>query len=211
MIDELGAVDGESELEPFNTLGSSVERAPLGINMVGELQNRQGLMILEVGQESIASRAGMMADDIIIEVDGIPTPDVGAFTDAIVGFSPGQRLPIRIERAGVQLVLTLNYPVDSGGSQPVFPRRRSSGRVDLTRQENTVTASTQGARRFTLLLSPEQFDFAQPIRVVTNGVVSHDGVVTPDSATLLRWAAIDQDRSLLFSAELQIEVEPRRR
>ena len=74
-----------------------------------------------------------------------------------------------------------------------------------------MSASTQGARRFTLLLSPEQFDFAQPIRVVTNGVVSHDGVVTPDAATLLRWAAIDQDRSLLFSAELQIEVEPRRR
>ena len=212
VINELGAVDGESELKPFNTLGSSVERAPLGINMVGELQNRPGLMILEVGQESIASRAGMMADDIIIEVDGIPTPDVGAFTDAIVGFSPGQRLPIRIERAGVQLVLTLNYPVDpSGGSRPVFPRRRPSGRVDLTRQGNTVTASTQGASRFTLLLSPEQFDFAQPIRVVTNGVVSHDGVVTPDAATLLRWAAIDQDRSLLFSAELQIEVEPRRR
>ena len=119
---------------------------------------------------------------------------------------------MRVERSGVQLALTLNYPIDhGGGSRPAFPHRRPSGRVDLTRHGNTVTASTHGVRRFTLLLSPEQFDFSQPIRVVTNGVVSHDGVVTPDVATPLRWAALDQGRSLLFSAELQTEVEPRLR
>ena len=84
VIDELGAVEGESQLEPFNTLVLQVQRAPLGLNMLGELQNRPGLGILEVGQESIAARAGVMAGDIIIEIGGIPTPDADAFREAIV-------------------------------------------------------------------------------------------------------------------------------
>jgi hypothetical protein len=44
---------------------------------------------------------------------------------------------------------------------------------------------------------------------VTNGGVSHDAVVTPDADTMLRWAAADQDRTLLFGAELTIEVTDR--
>ena len=209
VIDELGAVDGESELDPFNTLVDQGARAPLGINMLGELVNRPGLRLLDVGPESIAARSGLVVDDVIVAIDGVPTPDVQAFRDAIVGFAPGQQLPIRIERSGVQLGLTLNYPAaPEARTRPAFRRRVPSGRVDLQRQGNTVTVSTQGVRRFTLLLSPAQFDLSQPIRVVTNGVVSHDGVVVPEVATLLRWAAVDQDRSLLFTAELQIEVEP---
>ena len=33
-----------------------------------------------------------------------------------------------------------------------------------------------------------------------------EGLVEPDIATLLRWAAIDQDRTMLFGAALEIEV-----
>ena len=45
----------------------------------------------------------------------------------------------------------------------------ASGRVDLTRTGNVVTASTRGVTAFTLLLSPDQFDFAKPVKVVANG------------------------------------------
>ena len=87
-----------------------------------------------------------------------------------------------------------------------FQHPTPSGRVELERTDNTVTASTRGVRRFTLLLSRDQFDLSQPVRVVTNGVVAHDAVVTTDVSTLLRWATVDWDRSMLFDAELEIEV-----
>ncbi len=78
----------------------------------------------------------------------------------------------------------------------------------MARDENTVTARTQGVRRYTLLLSPDDFDFSQPVTVTTNGIVSFQGSVIPTVDVLLRWAATDQDRTMLFGAELEIEVEP---
>ena len=212
VIDALGSVEGESELDPVNTLVDEATRTPLGINMLGELVNRLGLKLLDVGPDSIAARSGLMVDDLILAIDGVSIPNVQAFRNAIIGFSPGEQLPVRIERSGVELGLTLSYPVAmEARSRPAFLRRLSSGRVDLVRQDNTVTASTQGVLRFRLLLSAAQFDFSRPVRVLVNGVVSHEALVSPDVATLLHWAAIDQDRSLLFTSELHIEVPPQLR
>ena len=78
--------------------------------------------------------------------------------------------------------------------------------MDLDKQRNTVTAYTRGVRGFTLLISPEQFDFTQPITVVVNGITAFDGMVEPNVATLLRWVAADQDRTAMYGAELDIGV-----
>ena len=85
-------------------------------------------------------------------------------------------------------------------------RTRAPGRVELDQQRNAVTAYTRGVSRFTLLISPEQFDFTQPISVAVNGVTVFDGMVEPDIEELLHWAAIDQDRTAMYGAELDIEV-----
>ena len=208
-IDELGTVEGESSLEDFNALTSRVQRTPLGINMLGELESRPGLRIFDIGPSSIAELSGIELNDIILEIDGVPTSNVGSFRKAIIEFSPGDRMPVTIEREGKRLELSLDYPADpSEGARPAFPHRLSSGRVDLERRDNTITVSTEGVRAYTLFLSPDQFDFSHPITVVTNEVLSHKGFVRPDVATMLRWAAIDQDRTLLFAAELRIEVVP---
>jgi hypothetical protein len=90
----------------------------------------------------------------------------------------------------------------SGGVQ-VFHSGRS-GRVDLARSGNTVTATTRGVREFTLLLSPDQFDFENNVKVVVNGRVAFDGRVDKSVATLQKWAARDNDRTMLFGAELPI-------
>jgi hypothetical protein len=80
------------------------------------------------------------------------------------------------------------------------------GRVDLVRTGNTVTATTGGVGAFTLLLSPDKFDFAQPIKVVTNGREVFNGRVDRSLPTLLKWAARDNDRTMLYAAELKIKV-----
>ena len=88
---------------------------------------------------------------------------------------------------------------------PVF-RHGRSGRVDLTRTGNTVTAVTRGVKEFTLLLSPDRFDFDKNVKVVVNGRAAFDGRVERSVATLLKWAARDNDRTMLYAAELKIKL-----
>ena len=88
----------------------------------------------------------------------------------------------------------------------LFPERKPSGRVDLVRRGNTIEASTQGVKEFTLLLSPDAFDFNSPVKVLTNGRVAFEGKVQKSVATLLKWAGRDNDRTMLFGAELKIQV-----
>jgi len=81
------------------------------------------------------------------------------------------------------------------------------GRVDLERTGNTVQAIARGVGQFTLLISPDAFDLSQPIKVTVNGRDVFDGRVEPSVATLMKWAARDNDRSMLFAAELHIKLD----
>jgi len=85
----------------------------------------------------------------------------------------------------------------------VFHNGRS-GRVDLVRAGNTVTATTRGVKEFTLLLSPDQFDLTKNVKVVVNGRTAFDAMVEKSVATLMNWAARDNDRTMLFAAEIRI-------
>jgi hypothetical protein len=94
----------------------------------------------------------------------------------------------------------------AGGRGLLFARSRAHGRVDLVRHGNDVEASTSGVRRFILLLSTDQFDFSQPVRVQINGQPAFDERVTPSMGTLLKWAARDNDRTMLFAGEISLVV-----
>jgi hypothetical protein len=89
---------------------------------------------------------------------------------------------------------------------PLFEHRQRSGRVDLTRAGNTVDAQSRGVAEFTLLISPDAFDLSQPIKVVANGKTMFEGKVQPSIATLMKWAARDNDRTMLYAAEIEIKL-----
>ena len=89
---------------------------------------------------------------------------------------------------------------------PLFRRQKTTGRVDLQRIGNTVQATTQGVTAFTLLLSPDKVDFDQPVKVVANGREVFSGRVERNLKTLLKWAARDNDRTMLYGAELKIKL-----
>ncbi len=91
----------------------------------------------------------------------------------------------------------------------VFPRRRQvpTGRIDIERYGNTFDAKTRGVSDFTLLLSPDAIDFTKPVQVSVNGAPAFAGTVKKDAATLLEWAARDNDRTTLYGAELHVAVQ----
>ena len=88
----------------------------------------------------------------------------------------------------------------------LFDRDKPSGRVDAIRRGNSFDVRTRGVQAFTLLISPEVVDIGKPIRVTVNGKSVHDAVVKADVATLVRWAARDNDRGMVYGAELHINV-----
>ena len=123
-------------------------------------------------------------------------------------WNAGDRVRFVVERSGDRQALEGVFePVEVDlPPAPIFPRRKPSGRVDLVRRGNVVEASTEGVRAFTLLLSPSIFDFRRPVTVVANGRTVFEGMVEPSVATMLKWAARDNDRTMVFGAELKIEL-----
>lgn len=85
-----------------------------------------------------------------------------------------------------------------------FQHRQRSGRVDIRRKDNTFDALVRDVATFSLLLSPDAIDFATPVTVTVNGKPLFRGLVKKDLATMLRWAARDNDRTALYGAELKI-------
>jgi hypothetical protein len=69
-----------------------------------------------------------------------------------------------------------------------------------------VDAQSRGVAEFTLLISPDAFDLSQPIKVVANGKTMFEGKVQPSIATLMKWAARDNDRTMLYAAEIEIKL-----
>lgn len=106
------------------------------------------------------------------------------------------------ERVGtVNILPRWGTPIQMHGPTP---EPMPWGRVELARSDNRVLATARGVSAFTLLISPDEFDLSKPIVVEVDGVVAHDAVVTPSVATLLKWAAIDDDRTMLFAGEISI-------
>jgi hypothetical protein len=80
------------------------------------------------------------------------------------------------------------------------------GRLEVERQANRIVVHSFQVRRFRWLLSPAEFDFSRPIEVVLNGQTLLQRAIEPSVATLLRWAAKDDDRRRLFAAEIQLDT-----
>jgi poly(3-hydroxybutyrate) depolymerase len=88
----------------------------------------------------------------------------------------------------------------------LFEREKPSGRVDVVRRGNTFDVRTRGVQAFTLLISPDVVDMSKPVHVRVNGKALPDATVKPDVATLMKWAARDHDRTMLYGAEIHISV-----
>ena len=210
VITELGHVDGETGFDDFNEIAPPAPAVPIGFNMLGELETGDGLQLIDIGSGSMAESAGVRPGDILVEANGIAVSTVDNLRAAVQAPRDGPGLPLRILREGESMTFVLTPPdTPAPPARQAFLHLEPSGRVQLVRDGNDVAVVTRGVRRYTLLLSPEQFDFTQPFRVTTNEVLSFDGMVEPSPETLLRWAARDRDRTMLFGAELRIDVVAR--
>jgi hypothetical protein len=167
-----------------------------------------GARINRVVQGSNAEQIGLQPGDVVLTINGQPADAGTDLADLLRSFPPGRPLLLTVLRATGSVRLTGRYAptVLPGAAGAMFPRQRESGRVDLVRTGNRIDAKSRGVAAFTLLLSPDQFDLNRAVTVVVNGRTVFEGIVQRDIRTLLEWSARDNDRTMLFAAELHIDV-----
>jgi hypothetical protein len=168
-----------------------------------------GLRVTYVDPGSNAALVGVRAQDLLERINERKIGTGDDLDALLANVARGSSIDLGVVRGGKPIQVTGVYDPKNtfGPTMPLFPRRRTAGRVDVVKAGNVVRAATDGVAAFTLLLSPDAFDFSQPVTVVTNGIVSFEGRVDKSLVTLLKWAAIDQDRTMLFAAELNVRVE----
>ncbi len=205
VIDALGTTSGAAALEDVNTYSP---RGDADFGARSEPRVDDGTRLTDVVDGSDAYELGLRKGDLIVAVDGRAVADGQAIVRAMTDHRLGTPIEIVVERKGRRQTLAGKFPPEPVAAPPrkMFDHHRASGRVDLVRRGNTVEARTRGVRAFTLLLSPDVFDFAAPVAVTVNSRAAFQGVVKKDPAVLLKWAARDNDRTMLFGAELKIEV-----
>jgi predicted esterase len=166
-----------------------------------------GMRITAVTKGSNADALGLLPGDVVESLNGRVLPEAVPLIDLLETVDAGARIAMKVRRDGSVLDVAGTFqPQSVANTVSLFSRPRGSGRVDLVRDGNTVRATTRGVAAFTLLLSPDVFDFSKPVAVVVDGRTVFEGLVKKDVETLMRWAARDDDRTMLYGAELAVTV-----
>jgi hypothetical protein len=168
-----------------------------------------GLKINKVMPGTNADGIGLKAGDVLLRLNDQSVAASADVNDALSDTPPGSRIALLVVRDNQPVELEGVYRPQIVETPPrhLFARGGTPGRVDLARTGNLIAASTRGVAAFTMLLSPDQFDFAKPLKVVANGRTVFDGKVEKNVRTLLKYAALDNDRTMLFGAELHIKLD----
>jgi membrane-associated protease RseP (regulator of RpoE activity) len=168
-----------------------------------------GMKVNKVMPGSNAEAIGLKAGDALLRLNDQRVAAAADVNDALSDTPPGSTIALLVVRDNEPVELTGVFRPQIVETPPkhLFARGGTPGRVDLTRAGNVITAATRGVAAFTLLVSPDQFDFGKPIKVVANGRTVFDGKVEKNVRTLLKYAASDNDRTMLFGAELHIKLD----
>lgn len=202
VIDQLGPTSDVGEEMADANRRDSAPVEDFGARCSGPRINR-------VVPGSNAQQLGLQAGDVVAAFNGQPIAPTTDLVEALAAFPRGRPLIFSVNRQGQSVRLTGRYnpSVLPGDAKWLFTPERPSGRVDVVRTGNHFEVHARGVTRFTLLLSPDQVDFDKPVTVRVNGRTTVERAVSRDLATLLRWAGRDDDRTMLFAAELPVTVE----
>jgi pimeloyl-ACP methyl ester carboxylesterase len=201
VIDKLGsAADEARQLDDLNEVPISA-RPDFGLQSIGG-------RVVRVNPDSNADKIGFKVGDALVRLNGETVSISTDVLETLSAVKPGSHIDLVVSRSNKPVELSGVYdpPIVSYPPRQLFERPVPSGRVDLVRQGNSVRATTRGVKAFTLLLSPDQFDFSKPVTVVANGRTVFSGRAQKDLRTLVKWAAADNDRTMLFGAELHIDL-----
>jgi putative serine protease PepD len=80
-------------------------RAFLGIGVATVTAG--GVLVASVEKGGPADKAGIRPGDVIVSVDGRPTPSTDELTTVLAGLKPGQKVPVTLVRNGQRMTVTV--------------------------------------------------------------------------------------------------------
>jgi PDZ domain len=201
VVDKLGRARDEAATLPDLNDYTGPPAPDFGVRAVGARINR-------IMPGSNAEKLGLRAGDVLMHLNDETLPVGTDIQDVLADVKAGTKISLLVARDNAPVEIEGSYDPQIVKMPPkqLFERSQPSGRVDLVRSGNTVRATTRGVAAFTLLLSPDQFDFSKPITVTANGRTVFNGRVQKDVRALVKYAALDNDRTMLFGAELHVEL-----
>ncbi len=201
VIDALGHAKGEAASLPDLNDYVGPAAPDFGVRASGHRVQR-------VVAGSNAEKLGLKPGDVLMHLNDETIPMTQDISEALEHVEPGTPITLLVARNNepVEMSGTYQPQVVKLPARQLFDRSRPWGRVDVSRRGNAVTAATRGVTKFTLLLSPDQFDFEKRVTVVANGTTVFNGRVQKDRAVLMKWAALDNDRTMLFGAEIHVDL-----
>ena len=71
------------------------------------LTDTQGVVVVDVSENTPAADAGVQPGDIILELDHSPVRQLGEFNQKVRAYKPGDTILLLVKRQGATLFLTL--------------------------------------------------------------------------------------------------------
>ena len=78
--------------------------------------------------------------------------------------------------------------------------------VHINKVKNEIVANVKNVTQFTLLISPEDFNIKDPIKIIINGKTIFNKVVIMKTNVLKKWFEIDLDINQLYGSELSFSL-----
>ncbi|MGE3513483.1 MAG: PDZ domain-containing protein [Vicinamibacterales bacterium] len=201
VIDTLGPRRPSEELPDLNNLDAGYE-PNFGLRS-------NGMRVASVLPGSNAMAFGFQPGDVVVSVNGRVLPLGVSLTELLSIHQPGESMHFVVSRSDQAVDLKGTYePTMMRKVSPLFVTNAPTGRVDVTRNGNRIRAMTRGVAGFTVLLSPDVIDFSQPVSVIADGKTVFEGRVATSVETLMKWAARDNDRTMLYGAEVRVTLNP---
>jgi membrane-associated protease RseP (regulator of RpoE activity) len=205
IVDRLDSSRNEGVFADDNTLEI---QDPSDFGLRVDSRKGDGRKIIDVVEGTTAAAMGLKKGDTILRMGPVAIRSTGDMGRAFDEHPAGRPLEFEVERKGQRLTMAGVFPPEARPlrKEEAFRHSKPSGRITVTHRGNRFEARTRGVGAFTILLSPAMIDFEKPVTVVVNGKTAFEGLASRSLATLLRYAALDHDRSMLFGAELAITV-----
>ena len=205
VIDELGGRSSDAALADVNTVA---ERYDADFGVRGDSRKEQGTRIVQVIPETDAAAMGLTVGDKILEIDGRP---IAALPDILAAFERNTGPTITVRGRSRRPAPRAEGPVPAGAAARAGPA--------AVRAARPVGACGRGASRQHLRGADPRGGPLHAAAVARRGRLRDAGRrhrerpararrrrSPRDVATLLTWAARDDDRTMLYGAALPIVV-----
>ena len=152
-----------------------------------------------------ARNIGLQAGDVIVRTDDArmdSLPDLNDWKDTV---ERGDEFEMAVLREGGEVVLRGELPEPS--AYLVFKRDVPSGAIRASFAANHLTVETSRVGAFRVLVHPDMVTLGQNLVIEVDGEVVFDEVVQPDIGFMLENYIENRDRSLLYVAEVLVNLE----